>query len=64
MYEIVKQKDKGYYTIFNGNDQLCDADGNPIRFKDIKKANKCLEDILEDDTLANTPFDDRGDYYE
>lgn len=62
MYEVVKQKDKGYYTIFNSNDQLCDADGNPIRFEDIKKANKCLEDILEDDALTNTPLDDRGDY--
>jgi len=28
------------------------------------KNNKCLEDVLEDDTLANTPLDDRGDYYE
>ena len=28
------------------------------------KSNKCLEDVLEDESLANTPLDDRGDYYE
>lgn len=25
---------------------------------------KCIEDVLEDKSLANESFDDRGDYYE
>lgn len=25
-------------------------------------SHKCMEDVLEDESLANVPFDDRGDY--
>ena len=25
---------------------------------------RCIEDVLEDESLANKPFDDRGDYFE
>lgn len=47
VYEVVKQKDKGYYTIFKGVDQYCDDDGTPIVFDDIEDAQAVCDNLNE-----------------
>lgn len=45
LYEPVKQADKGYWTIFIGVSQLCDDDGNPVRYSTYEKAEKACKEL-------------------
>lgn len=45
-HKIVKQ-DNGCFTIFDGMEQHCDEDGNPIRYNTYEEAKEDL-DILKD----------------
>lgn len=40
LYEVVRQKDedRDYFTIFIGQEQYCDEDGNPIRYDNYEEA--------------------------
>lgn len=40
LYEVVRQhnEDSDYFTIFNGQEQHCDEDGNPIRYDNFEDA--------------------------
>lgn len=46
-YEIVKHETQGYFYIWDleNNIQLCDSDGEPIRFATIEQAQQFIETI-------------------
>ena len=46
-WEVVKQDD-GYFTLFLNQEQYCDEDGNPIRYKTYQEANTVCEQLNED----------------
>ena len=50
LYEVVRQhnEDSDYFTIFNGQEQYCDEDGNPIRYDNFEDA-KSECDILNNE---------------
>ena len=43
-WEVVKQ-DAGYFTLFLGQEQYCNEDGNPIRFNTYQEANTICEEL-------------------
>lgn len=46
-WEVVKQ-DNGYFTLFLNQEQYCDEDGNPIRYKTYQEANTICEQLNDD----------------
>lgn len=46
-WEVVKQ-DGGYFTLFLGQEQYADEDGNPIRYKTYQEANTVCEQLNDD----------------
>lgn len=50
LYEVVRQRneDSDYFTIFNGQEQYCDDDGNPIHYDNFEDA-KSECDILNNE---------------
>lgn len=45
------------------NNELCEAQNiaNDVK-SEIHTDDDCMEDVLEDESLSNIPFDNRGDY--
>lgn len=45
-YEVVKQADKGYYTIFLfDTEQYCDKDGTPIIYETYEEAQEDCDEL-------------------
>ena len=45
------------------NNELCEAQSVAKDIKsEMRTDDDCIEDVLEDESLSNVPFDNRGDY--